>query len=440
MVYRATQLALDRTVALKLIAPGLAVDPAFRRRFQDEARLLARIDHPHVVAVHEAGEAEGRLFVSMRWVEGPNLAELLEETAGLSIARALSIVGQVASALEATHARGLVHRDVKPANILIEPREGIEHAYLSDFGIGRRIEDPDDSGAAGAWVGTLDYAAPEQLRSAPLSARVDIYSLGCVLFELLTGRVPYPGQTAIAVGAAPGNDRPPSARELRPELPQELDEVIARAMATDPAERHASAGAFARAAVRARPPPPRSAIETAAPRPPPGASEPPAPSPVPPRARRIALAAALATGAVGGTALILSGGSPAPGACAPDGTRVHGSERFYCDFPQPGDGRTGGSPVVRSSGARVGYLHQGRNWVECQRPGRAVQAGGRSSTTWALTQSDHGSYQHGWGWVNAVYAGGAGARRGPFAAVPNCANKYDATYGQPPGGRSDAAS
>ncbi len=425
LVYRATQLALDRAVALKLVAPALCDDSAFRARFQRESRLLALIDHPHVVPVYEAGEAHGQLFVSMRWVDGPDLGVLLQETAGLDTARALSIIGQVASALEATHAHGLVHRDVKPANILVECRDGADHTFLSDFGLGAHVADLHGTTVPGDCLGTLDYAAPEQLQGAPLSARADIYSLGCVLFELLTGRVPYPRPPA------PLHDLPPSARELRPQLPEAIDEVIARAMATDPAERFPSAGAFALAAARAVPSP-RRAKETLPPRSHP--SQGAAPPVTPPRGRRLVLAASLAVAGlvVAAIALITSGGSPPAVACAPDGTRNHGNELFYCDFQQVGDGRTGGSPVLRTNGALVGYLHEGRNWVECQRPGRTVRFGQRSSHSWALTQSDHGTYDHGWGWVNAVYAR-AGVHDAPFARIPGCTPRDDSAYGQPPG-------
>jgi serine/threonine protein kinase len=251
IVYRATQLLLDRAVALKLIVPALVDDPAFHERFQREWRLLALIDHPHVIPAYEAGEVDGRLFVSMRWVQGPNLAEMLTGTVGLELARAVAIVGQVAAALEAVHGSGLVHRDVKPANVLIEARGERDHAFLSDLGITKRIDAGDSITATGGWMGTLDYAAPEQLAAGPLDARTDIYSLGCVLFEALTGRVPYPRDSPMAKLSAHLHDPVPSASDLHPGIPPTMDAVIARAMAKDPAARYPTAGDLARAAASA---------------------------------------------------------------------------------------------------------------------------------------------------------------------------------------------
>jgi hypothetical protein len=251
VVYRATQLLLDRTVALKLITPALADQRAFHERFQREWRLLALIDHPHVIPVYEAGEAHGRLFVSMRWVQGPNLGEMLARTAGLEPARAVAIVGQIAAALEAAHGCGLVHRDVKPANILIESRGERDHAFLSDLGISKRVDALDSITATGGWMGTLDYVAPEQLAAGPLDGRADIYSLGCVLFETLTGRVPYPRDSPMAKLSAHLHEPVPSASELHPGIPAAMDGVIARAMAKDPAERYPTAGDLARAAASA---------------------------------------------------------------------------------------------------------------------------------------------------------------------------------------------
>jgi serine/threonine protein kinase len=251
VVYRATQLLLDRTVALKLIVPALVDDPTFHERFQREWRLLDLIDHPHVIPAYEAGEVDGRLFVSMRWVQGPNLGEMLVPTAGLEPPRAVAIVGQVAAALEAVHGSGLVHRDVKPANILIEARGEHDHAFLSDLGISKRIDAGDSITATGGWMGTLDYAAPEQLAAGPLDARADIYSLGCVLFEALTGRVPYPRDSPMAKFSAHLHDPVPSASELHPGIPAAIDGVIARAMAKDPAARYPTAGDLARAAASA---------------------------------------------------------------------------------------------------------------------------------------------------------------------------------------------
>jgi len=252
VVYRATQLGLERTVALKLIAAEFAQDEAFRERFQQESRVLASVDHPHVLTVYEADEAEGQLFISMRWIEGTDLSRLVKGGGGLDRGRAARIVAQVASALDAAHARGLVHRDIKPGNVLIEQREGQEHAWLADFGLAKKAAA--SSGgmtATGQFVGTLDYLAPEQIQGGSVDARADVYALGCVLFESLTGRVPYPRDSEPAKLFAHITEPPPRPRELRPELPDECDRIVARAMAKDPAERYPSAGDLGRAALAA---------------------------------------------------------------------------------------------------------------------------------------------------------------------------------------------
>ncbi len=188
VVYRATQIGRGRTVALKLIAPELAADEAFRERLQVESELLASIDHPNVIAFYEAGEADGQLFMSMRYVEGMDLRSLIAERGWLAPEHAARIVAQVAAGLDAAHASGLVHRDVKPANVLIERRDGTQRAYLSDFGLTKRMALTTAITRSGHWVGTLDYVAPEQIEGRRVDARADVYALGCVLFQALRGR------------------------------------------------------------------------------------------------------------------------------------------------------------------------------------------------------------------------------------------------------------
>jgi predicted Ser/Thr protein kinase len=241
VVYRARQTALDRPVAVKLLRPEFAADPAFRARFEREARLAAAIEHPNVIPVYDAGECDGLLYVAMRYVDGVTLAELLSVTGPLEPRRALHIVGQVAGALDAAHAHGLVHRDVKPANILLTDAPA-EHAYLSDFGLAR-------STAPGATMtaellGTVDYMAPEQIDGRSVDGRTDVYALGCVLYELVTGEVPFRAPTELAKLWAHVNAPIPQSGTP-------LDAALAHALAKDPSERPASAGALVEEALRA---------------------------------------------------------------------------------------------------------------------------------------------------------------------------------------------
>ena len=256
VVYRATHLALDHVVALKVIAPEFADDPAWRARFVAESRAAVSIRHPNVVGVHHAGEEGGRLFVTMDLVEGTDLRQALRASGPLGPSHAAEVLAAIGSALDAAHARGLVHRDVKPSNILIEldpsgdgvPRGG-ERVYLSDFGLTKSIEGGADMTATGAFVGTIDYVAPEQIEGRPLDARTDVYALGCVLYEMLTGQAPY-GHVEGNVAKLYGHLResPAPLTERMPGSPRDLDDVIERALAKQPADRYASAGDLARAA------------------------------------------------------------------------------------------------------------------------------------------------------------------------------------------------
>jgi serine/threonine protein kinase/DNA-binding beta-propeller fold protein YncE len=246
-VYRATQVALNRPVALKLIVPELADDPDFRARFKRESLLAASIDHPNVIPVYEAGEAEGHLFISMRWVDGTDLRSLILSEGRLAPERAVSIVQQVAGALDAAHRRGLVHRDVKPANVLVT-RNGDEHAYLTDFGLTKRAASTTALTATGHFVGTPDYTPPEQIKGEHADARADVYALGCLLYHALTGHTPYPRDSEVAKMYAHLHEPPPSVVEAVPSTPSELDDVISRAMAKEPDDRYPSAGDLGHAA------------------------------------------------------------------------------------------------------------------------------------------------------------------------------------------------
>jgi hypothetical protein len=251
VVYLAHQQKLDRDVALKLIAPELAEDAGFRARFEREARVTAALDHPHVVPVYEAGEDHGALYLTMRHVDGQDLRELIAREGRLDPARAAAIVAQVAGALDEAHDRGLIHRDVKPANVLLEEHDGDDHAYLTDFGLTKAAESVSGTTKSGQWVGTIDYVTPEQISGEPGDASTDTYALGCVLYEALTGELPYARETDAARMWAHMNDPIPSARDVVPELPKQVDAVISRALAKKPEDRYATTGELGEAALAA---------------------------------------------------------------------------------------------------------------------------------------------------------------------------------------------
>ena len=238
VVYLAEQTRLKRRVALKLLAPELAEDERFRERFLRESELAASIDHPNIIPIYDAAETDGLLYIAMRYVEGTDLKRLLREEGALQPGRALGLVGQVAEALDVAHERGLVHRDVKPANVLIASRGGREHCYLSDFGLTKQTSSDSGLTETGQFMGTADYVAPEQIERGPVDARSDVYSLGCLLFECLTGEAPFRSDSLMATLWGHLNSPPPLVSERSPELPPGLDTVVARAMAKSPGERY----------------------------------------------------------------------------------------------------------------------------------------------------------------------------------------------------------
>jgi serine/threonine-protein kinase len=249
VVYRSTQLALGRPVAVKAIAPELAEDESYRERFKREAQLAASIDHPNVIPVYEAGESDGTLYLIMRWVDGTDLRALLSSSGRLVPSRAVRLLRPVAAALGAAHQRGLVHRDVKPANVLIArgDDEDEEHVYLTDFGIARRAASRSAMTSTGTFVGTVDYMAPERIIGGKGGSPSDLYSFGCMLFEALSGQLPFDRQTNVAKVFAHVNDPVPSVRAVVPEVPERLDAIVTKAMAKRPEDRFASAGALTRA-------------------------------------------------------------------------------------------------------------------------------------------------------------------------------------------------
>jgi serine/threonine protein kinase len=242
VIFRARDPRLKRDVALRIIGPEFAADPVMRARLNRESTTLASVDHANVAPIYEAGESDGRLFIASRWVRGISLDVLVREQGPLEPRRAVRIVNQVASALQAAHALGITHRNVKPSTVLVTETD---HAYLTDFGLARRASDLTGLTMEEHLVESFDYLAPEYLEGRPADARVDMYGLGCVLYEVLTGEVPYPEPTPAAKMYAQRSADPPSPRARRPDVPEPLDAVVRRAMAKDPSERHQSPGEFA---------------------------------------------------------------------------------------------------------------------------------------------------------------------------------------------------
>jgi serine/threonine-protein kinase len=307
VVFLARDERLGRRVALKVLAPDLASDDSVRQRFIQESRAAAAVDDPHIIPVYDAGEVQGVLFIAMRYVAGGDVRHLVVRQGQVSPDQAAAIVTAVASALDSAHAEGLVHRDVKPANILLDSRPGrADHVYLSDFGLSK--------GAfaaslvhtqSGQFVGTPDYTAPEQIQGHPVTGRTDQYGLACTAFELLCGEPVYPRGLGLAIIHAHLSEPPPSLRARRPGLPAAVDAVLARALAKDPAERYASCGEFAAALRQSLGLPvadsvPPSARVTAAPAAPPAVTAAPGPpSPagnIPAPAAPVAAAPAMVTG------------------------------------------------------------------------------------------------------------------------------------------------
>jgi len=248
ILYRARQLRLDRPVALKVVEPDVASDRVIREQLRREARTVAALDHPNVVPLYEAGEEEGTVYIVTRWLEGTELGILIRREGPLDPPRAARIAAQLASALEVAHERGLVHRDVKPSNVIVTAED---HAYLTDFGLTKRAGSASGLTMAGRLLGTVDYVAPEQIEGDEPAAPGDVYSLGCVLFEMLTGAPPFGDQGGgTAKMWAQLNAEPPPVRERRPDVPPGLADLVARALAKRPDARP-DAAAFGAAALEA---------------------------------------------------------------------------------------------------------------------------------------------------------------------------------------------
>ena len=239
VLYRARQVRLDRPVALKLVESDLAADPVVRERLRREARTVAALDHPNVVPLYEAGEEDGTVYIVTRWVEGSELGTLIHDEGPMEPTRAARTAAQIADALEVAHEKGLIHRDVKPSNVIVTT-EG--HVYLTDFGLAKRAETAPGLTGADQMLGTVDYVAPELIEGSEPDARSDIYSLGCVLYEMLAGEAPFADQRGgMAKMWAQVNAEPASLRERRPDVPPELDAVVRDAMAKAPEARPTAA-------------------------------------------------------------------------------------------------------------------------------------------------------------------------------------------------------
>ena len=248
VVYRARDVQLGRNVALKLLAPVLALDDAFRQRFIRESRAAAAVDHPYIIPIFAAGESDGVLFIAMRYVQGGDVRTLIDTVGPLPAGRAAGIITQVALALDAAHLHGLVHRDIKPANMLLDSVPGSgqrDHVYLADFGLSKRSLSVTGLTSIGQFLGTPAYVAPEQVEGRPVDSRADQYALACASFEMLSGAPPYQRDDDLAVMWAHVSTPPPSLSGQRPDLPPAIDAVLARAMAKSPADRFPTCIAFA---------------------------------------------------------------------------------------------------------------------------------------------------------------------------------------------------
>jgi serine/threonine protein kinase len=257
VVYKANQRSLGRVVALKVIRPEIARTPEYRGRFLREARLAASVDHPHVVSVFDVGDQQDDLFLTMQWIDGEDLKHVLQHSGRLPAERAVAITVQIAGALDAVHSvAGLVHRDVKPANVLLRDVGGSDHAYLTDFGVAKPSDAAERLTQTGWVVGTAGYLSPEQIRGGDPGPQSDLYALGCVLFEVLTGAPPFAGENDMALRWAHANDPRPLASAVLPRLGTRYDRVLMTALAIDPEERFATGKEFSavlRAAHAGRP-------------------------------------------------------------------------------------------------------------------------------------------------------------------------------------------
>ncbi|HEV3293225.1 MAG TPA: serine/threonine-protein kinase [Streptosporangiaceae bacterium] len=384
VVYRAHDDRLDRRVALKVLAPDLARDEMFRARFIQESRIAAATEHPHIIPVFNAGEVDGVLYIAMRYVPDGDVRSLIDRLGPLPVARAIALIGQAASALDAAHARGLVHRDVKPTNMLLElsPRTSRpDHLYLSDFGLAKPSTAASGLTMTGQFFGTVDYVAPEQIQSQPLDGRTDQYALACTSFEMLCGSPPFKRENGMAVISAQLSEPPPRLSDRRPDLPAAVDRVIARALAKSPADRYERCLDFAEALAAASRPGPGTAVPGGAAHPPtrmaapvspdtradpggpPGAGTPGAGRGAPAAGAVLPAAGAAAAAAGSGTPTVLPRGPGYPNASPPTDPR----------FTDPR--LAGRQPPPYAAGPGAGRPGAGR-------PGAGGQAGPAGAAWW----------------------------------------------------------
>src|SRR5512142_1747101 len=251
VVYQAENLRLSSVIALKVLAPELASDDVFRARFLEESRIAASLNHPNVIPIYDMGSQDDLLYIAMRYVSGTDMRQMIKKRGRILPATALFLIGQAARALDAAHRKGLVHRDVKPGNLLIERGSDDadpDHVYLADFGITKHAMSRSGLTSTGQFLGTIDYVAPEQIRGASVLGLADQYSLGCVLYECLTGRVPFEKDLDAAIIWAHVEETPAMPTVLRPELPPEIDDVFARVLSKQPGGRYQSCREFIEAA------------------------------------------------------------------------------------------------------------------------------------------------------------------------------------------------
>ncbi|HVT68592.1 MAG TPA: serine/threonine-protein kinase, partial [Trebonia sp.] len=251
VVYQAENPRLGNVIALKVLPPDLARDSVFRTRFREESRIAASLNHPHVIPIHDFGSSNGLLYIAMRYVTGTDLRAMIAEQGRLAPGAAVHLLGQAALALDAAHRQGLVHRDVKPGNLLIErttDNAAPDHVYLADFGITKQMAGRSGLTSAGLLLGTVHYVSPEQIQEHAVLGPADQYSLGCVLYECLTGQAPFELDSSQAILWAHVHEQPAQPTLLRPELPPEIDRVLARVLAKDPGERYATCRDFIAAA------------------------------------------------------------------------------------------------------------------------------------------------------------------------------------------------